>query len=105
MNQPSLFPDDDDSLLEQRFQEFAAAHPDVERHLVDVCRRWRNRGGGEWSIKAAWEIIRWEHLFKGLPDPAETYKLNNSYTSRYARRIMRRCPELAGLFELRELRS
>ena len=41
----------------------------------------------------------------GIPDDAEDWKLNNSYSSRYARKIMADHPQLDGLFEVRELKT
>ncbi len=51
------------------------------------------------------EVLRWEWTIAGLPDDAEEWKLNNNYTSRYARLIMDENPLLVGLFELRELKA
>lgn len=42
---------------------------------------------------------------RGLPDPDEQWKLNNNFTSRYARLLLENEPELEGLFEIRSLRS
>jgi len=37
-------------------------------------------------------------------DP-DGWKLNNNYTSRYARLVMDECPDLDGFFNTRELQS
>ena len=49
------------------------------------------------------EVLRWEWIIRGLPDTAEEFKLNNNYTSRYARLIMESEPGLEGVFETRRL--
>jgi hypothetical protein len=41
----------------------------------------------------------------GLPADGEEFKLNNNYTSRYARLLMEREAGLSGLFATRELRA
>lgn len=91
--------------IQQRFERFNRAHPEVQEHLVRLCRRWRLAGRGTWSIKGAFEVLRWDRHLAGLEDEIEVYRLNNSYTARYARLLMREHPELDGLFELRDLRS
>lgn len=91
--------------LEQRFWEFHTKHPDVYEQLVDLCREWRRAGRGRWSIKGAFEVLRWQRHIDGLPDEHEAWKLNNNYHSRYARLLMEQNPDLEGLFELRELHS
>lgn len=50
-----------------------------------------------------WEVMRWQ-MFLATKDPSG-FKLNDHYTSRYARLIMKQEPDLDGLFELRALRT
>jgi hypothetical protein len=50
-------------------------------------------------------VLRWNRAIAGLPDPREDFKLNDHYTSRYARLIVAHEPDLAELFELRRLRA
>ncbi len=95
--QPSLL---DRGTLEERFEAFCEAHPHVEREIVALARRARAKGLGKWSVKAAFEYIRWKHWF----DSGEEWTLNNSYTSLMARRIMDRHPDLDGFFETRARR-
>lgn len=89
--------------IQERFERFNRSHPEVYERLLKLCHRWRLAGRGAWSIKGAFEVLRWENHIAGLEDDVEVYKLNNSYSSRYARMIMREHPEFNGLFELREL--
>lgn len=91
--------------LERAFRAFHEAHPTVYQELLTLCLRWVSAGGARWSIKGAFEVLRWEHRLAGLPDPTEEYKLNNDYTSRYSRLLMEREPRLLGLFEQRRLKS
>ena len=89
--------------IQERFEAFHKRHPEVYEQLLDLCIQWRRAGRSAWSIKGAWEVLRWQrHVFR---DPGSTFLINNDYTSRYARLLVREHPELEGLFEMRELRS
>lgn len=108
MTQPSFFDDDrdDDELTpRERFERFHARHPEVYRELKELCITWRSRGRHRWSIDAAMHVLRFQRRMAGLPDESEAYKLNNNYTSRYARLLVERNPELDGLFEMRRMRD
>jgi hypothetical protein len=88
--------------LEQRFEAFHAANPHVyaslRRLALDAARRGKQVG-----IKMLFEVLRWEATL-ATDDPASAYKLDNGYTSFYARRLMDNEPELAGFFETRTQR-
>lgn len=99
--QPSVQSDS----IEARFWAFHEAHPEVYDALVELCRRWCARGRDRWSVDGAFHVLRWERRIVGLPDDHDIYKLNNNLTSRYARLVMEREPDLAGVFEVRELRT
>lgn len=91
--------------IQARFERFHRDHPEVYAELLDLCRAWKAAGNTAWSIKGAFEVLRWKRHTAGLADPGEAYRLNNNYTARYARLIVREHPEFAALFELRELTS
>ena len=91
--------------IESRFEAFHARHPDVYRQLVRLAYEARRAGRERIGMKMLFEVLRWEWTIAGLPDDAENWKLNNSYSSRYARRIMEMYNDLDGLFELRELKT
>src|SRR5688500_7223955 len=99
------FWDDDDDSIDARFRRFHARHPEVYDHLRTLCFQWKESTTKPWSIKGAFEVLRWERWVKGLPDAEEAWKLNHNYHSRYARLLMEREPALDGLFELRRLAS
>lgn len=89
--------------LDARFQAFHARNPHVYAALVRLAREWRAVRGpaAVVGVKTLYEVARWQ---LSLSTTGEAWALNNSYTSRYARLVMRE-PGLAGIFELRELRS
>ena len=88
--------------IQQRFEAFHEHNPEVYAAMVAICRRLKLRGHKRYGVKAVWEMLR---ITFTLERPDEIYKLNNNYTSRYARLIMDREADLAGFFETRELKS
>ena len=107
IRQPSLF----DRLnrpgesIQERFEAFHTAHPEVFQELVILARQWKRAGRNKAGIEMFFAVLRWQRGIRGLPDANEEFKLNDHYTSRYARLIMASCPDLDGMFELRGLRS
>ncbi len=88
--------------IQERFERFHAQNPHVYRRLVEICLTMKRRGLRQWGAKAAYEILRFQGI---LSTNGDAFKLPNSYTSRYARKIMAEVPELDGFFETRELRA
>lgn len=91
--------------MQARFWRFHLAHPNVYTTLVDITREWvRMRGfkPGGWSVWSAYAVARWQRGIKGLPDPEESYKMTNDFTTFYSRLIMAHEPDLDGLFVVRE---
>jgi len=94
----------DADTIQTRFNRFHHQHPEVYAHLVNLTREAiYTFGRTKVGIKQLFEVLRWERMIAGLPSDGEAFKLNNNYTSRYARLIMTTEPDLTGVFELREL--
>ena len=89
--------------IEVAFWNFHTNHPEVYEGLVRLAYQAINAGRERIGIKMLFEVLRWEWIITGLPDASEEFKLNNNYTSRYARLIMESEPLLAGVFEIRRL--
>jgi len=87
--------------LDAQFEEFHKNNPEVYEELVRLARQMKARGHKQIGIKMLWEVLRWERAMK-TTDQTE-WKLNNNYTSRYARLIMEQEPDLEGFFKTREL--
>lgn len=108
MNAPSLFDVEPfvapprDGTIQQRFEAFHEANPWIYRALVALARDWIERGHSRAGIKSFIEVVRWQY---GRQSSGEPWKLNNNFTSRYARLIAAQEPDLADLFETRELRA
>ena len=91
--------------IQEAFEEFHAANPHVYDALVRLARQCRARGRRRVGIELLFAVLRWEE-FMTTDDPSQdTFKLNDHYTSRYARLILQREPDLEGIFEVRTLRS
>jgi hypothetical protein len=85
--------------LAERFDAFHADNPHVYDTLVRLAREWLDVTGlPRLGIKMLFERARWEIA---IATQATDFKLNNDYTAFYARLLMAREPDLAGLFELR----
>jgi hypothetical protein len=89
-------------MADLKFAEFHRENPKVYDHLVRLARKAVGAGKRKLGIRMLWEVVRWE-IFLETTDP--DFKLNDHHHSRYARMIMRLEPDLAGVFEIRELRS
>jgi|TARA_R110000824_G_scaffold3953_11_gene18856 hypothetical protein len=87
--------------LEREFWEFHVAHPEVYRYLVTFARQWLHSGNRVCGIAMLFERVRWEMGIVSETDP----KVNNNHRAFYARLIMEREPDLAGMFRLRQQRA
>lgn len=86
--------------IADKFDTFNAENPKVYEVLVRLARDWvAFTGRRKLGIASLFERARWEIAI--LTKDAE-YKLNNDFRAFYARMIMLREPDLAGLFELRQ---
>jgi hypothetical protein len=88
--------------LDDDWWTFHCAHPDVLADLERMARQAHTRGQTRIGIATLWEALRWRHVTDTV---APAYQLNNNYRSRYARLILDRNPDLAGLFQLRRCRG
>ncbi|WP_327375767.1 hypothetical protein OG393_18490 [Streptomyces sp. NBC_01216] len=88
--------------LDERFDDFHASHPWILEALEELTTQWVDADGGRIGVKALFEQLRWSspHIASGEP-----FRLNNNFTSRYARLLCARHPEWASVFQLRSLRT
>ena len=87
--------------IQAAFERFHEANPHVYRALRAVAL-WCVRHDKKVGMKAIFERVRWEFMIRTRGDG---YRLNNNYSSRYARLLMENEPELTGFFETRQLRT
>lgn len=89
--------------IQQDFERFHAANPHVYDELVRLARLYRARVGTFPGVKMLWEVARWNLALEIRA--ANVWKLNNDFTSRYARLMMDQEPDLADAFETRRLKA
>lgn len=92
------------STLEGQFVAFHRANPHVYEALVHLTRQLVARGHRRVGIGMLYETLRWQ-VAMTTSDGASPFRLNNNYRSRYARLIAEQEPDLADVFEVRELRA
>jgi hypothetical protein len=91
-----------DDPIDIAFNEFHHANPQVYRQLVTMSRAWKDKGNQKCSMDMLFHVLRWEYNIKTT---GEGFKLNDHYTSRYARNIAANNPDLADLFVTRTIKS
>lgn len=89
--------------IEQDFWRYDRENPKVYRKLVNLAREVKGAGHEHFSIDALFHRLRWYYTVESKSH--EPFKLNNNFTSFYARLIMQREPDLADFFEIRKQRS
>lgn len=92
-----------DRTIDEKFADYNRAHPEVYRKLVSLARQAKGAGFTHYGMKALIERLRWHMTVeRQCTDP---FKINNDFSSRYARYIMALEPDLDGFLEVRKLRS
>lgn len=94
--------DVDTRSIDERFRKFHEQNPQVLIRLVALAHEAMDRGKRRIGAKTLVEVARW-HVW--LETEGDEFRINNSFTSRYARLLVELHPEFEGLFEIRELRS
>lgn len=87
----------------ERCETFDRAHPEVYTELRRLALEAVRRGRRRLAIAQLVEVARW-NLNTDARD-AEGFKVNNTFRAVWARRLMADEPELAGVFETRDLRA
>lgn len=91
-----------DESLDSRFRAWITANPQVLDAFIALALQLHRAGRQHYGAKAIIERLRWEYAVRTTGDD---FRWNNNYTSRLARLAVAQRPELAPLFEFRELRS
>ena len=86
--------------IQQRFEAFDKANPWVYKALVSIARAQVSLGY-KVSINGLFEVVRHQRRI----DKEEDFKMNNSYRSRYARKIKQLEADLVDCFATRELKA
>lgn len=98
-----LLPENKDGkTIQEQFEAFHALNPWVADSLIELARTYRRMGRRRIGIKHLIEILRWDYA---RATQGDDFRLNNNWTSRYARLIVGMAPDIADMFETRRLRS
>lgn len=101
-NMPTVNPADRAGTIAHAFRAFHTANPWVYDALRTLALDMRRAGRERCGIKMLCEVVRWQYARATVGDE---FRLNNNYTPHYARLLMDREPELAGMFDTREIRT
>jgi hypothetical protein len=82
-----------------KFNRFHQRNPHVYHLIVDISKRMKRSGIRKFGMKGVFEYLRWQY---SMQTQGERYRLNNIYTSIYARLVMETEVELKGFFETRK---
>lgn len=85
--------------ITEHFQLFHEKNPHVYTLLLDMARKASKNGAKQCSIKMLFEVLRWRTNVE--TERVDEFKISNSLTAPYARFIMLKNPELAGIFNLK----
>lgn len=98
--------------IQQAFNDFHQNNPQVFEIFSDQVFRALNKGKKKISSKAIINWIRWEKFIETHDEvkieifgEPQQFKINDAYSSRYARLFIDKHPDLTDVFELREIRS
>lgn len=86
------------SPIERRFADFHARNHHILRELERRALALYHRGVTRISIALLWESMRYDALVRS---DSRDYRLNNDYRALYARLLIDRNPQLAGVIETR----
>lgn len=81
----------------KKFRKYHEDRPEIFDSFYTLASKTRNAGNSRYSAKCLMEVIRWE---QDLQTPGG-FKIDNNYTSLYARLLMAYDPSFEGFFELR----
>lgn len=90
--------------IQERFEAFHRLHPEVYVEFKRIAGDLSARGCQHYGAKAIMEVIRFHRAMNGRDD-IEEFKINNNFSSRYARMLMDEDGRFATFFEIRELRA
>lgn len=95
---------DNTKSIQEQFEHFDQAHPEIYDEFRTIARDLLRGGRSRYGSKAILEVIRYHRILSGQ-DENELFKINNNYSSRYARKLMNEDERFGYFFEIRELRS
>jgi hypothetical protein len=87
--------------IQERFEKFHAENPHIYHYFVLYARQAKAAGYEHYGCHAIMQRVRWHMEIETRSD--DGFKINNDFSSRYARRIMEQEPDLKCFFVTRRL--
>lgn len=87
--------------IQERFEGFHENHPEIYELFQRFARELRDAGRSHYSADAILHRIRWEYDVNPRHD--EQFKINDHFSSRYARLLIEDDASFEGFFSLRNL--
>lgn len=88
--------------IDNDFDVYDRSNPQVYVRFCKIAKSIISKGHKHYSADAILHVIRYESAIK--KHPLELFKINNNYSSRYARKFLSEHPEHKNFFETRVLR-
>jgi hypothetical protein len=89
--------------IDESFKEYHEKNPIIYEYFKEYLREVVKAGKKKTSAKMILNRIRWEIYIK--TNSEEEYKINDAFTSRYARLFADEHPDYEYLFNFRKLRT
>ena len=89
--------------VEDRFWTFHLANPNIFKLFIRFAREAKQVGHQQYSARAIFHRVRWETTV--VTNNSGGFKINNDYSSRYARLAMSKHLDLSGFFIIRGLQT
>lgn len=90
--------------IQERFNQFHFDNPQIYDFLLKLIEEQHKCGRIHCGIRTFYENLRW-NVSLGNVKVNGQFKLNDNYTSRYVRLLIRANPQYRHMFRLRTLRT
>lgn len=89
--------------IDERFFNYHEKNPHIFRLFEKFAREIKRSGFKRYSMRTIMHRVRWHIDVDTIRD--NQFKMNNNYSSRYARLLVRLNREFEGFFHTRKLRT
>lgn len=99
--------------IQENFEDFHAANPHVYEMFIFFFKELLRLGHKRISPRFVMERIRWEMMAPTIASPGagwhvsagKPFKINNNFSSRYARLLLKMHPAAEKVIEIREIKT
>lgn len=92
-----------EATIQERFEQFHQSNPWIYTALESLTAGWLAKGHTRVGVKQMVEVVRWQYGLQSTGDRG--FRVNNDFTSRYARLLVENHPAWADAIETRCLRA